>query len=63
MFGEKTVKIDLAGNVSGYGLSAYVDPDGTSMSEFRVAANTFSVGAPAIVQSTAPSSDNYNGKV
>ena len=63
LFGEKTVKIDLAGNVSGYGLSAYVDPDGTSLSEFRVAANTFSVGAPAIVQSTAPASNNYNGKV
>ena len=63
LFGEKTVKIDLAGNVSGYGLSAYVDPDGTSMSEFRVAANTFSVGAPAIVQRTAPTTNNYKGKV
>lgn len=63
LFGEKTVKIDLAGNVSGYGLSAYVDPDGTSLSEFRVAANTFSVGAPAIVQSTAPTTNNYKGKV
>ena len=63
LFAEKLVKIDLAGNVYGYGLSAYVDPDGTSMSEFRVAADRFSVGAPAIVQSTAPSSNNYNGKV
>lgn len=63
LFGEKLVKIDLAGNVSGYGLSAYVDPDGTSMSEFRVAADRFSVGAPAIVQSTTPSFNNYNGKV
>ena len=63
LFAEKLVKIDLAGNVSGYGLSAYVDPNGTSMSEFRVAADRFSVGAPAIVQSTAPSSNNYNGKV
>lgn len=63
LFGEKSIKIDLAGNVSGYGLSAYVDPDGTSMSEFRVAADRFSVGAPAIVQSYAPTSNNYNGKV
>ena len=63
LFGEKLVKIDLAGNVSGYGLSAYVDPDGTSMSEFRVAADRFSVGAPAIVQSYTPTSNNYNGKV
>ena len=63
LFAEKLVKIDLAGNVSGYGLSAYVDPNGTSMSEFRVAADRFSVGAPAIVQSTAPLSNNYNGKV
>ena len=63
LFAEKLVKIDLAGNVSGYGLSAYVDPNGTSMSEFRVAADRFSVGAPAIVQSYAPTSNNYNGKV
>lgn len=63
LFAEKLVKIDLAGNVSGYGLSAYVDPDGTSMSEFRVAADRFSVGAPAIVQRYAPTSNNYNGKV
>ena len=63
LFGEKLVKIDLAGNVSGYGLSAYVDPNGTSMSEFRVAADRFSVGAPAIVQGYAPTSNNYNGKV
>ena len=63
LFGEKTVKIDLAGNVSGYGLSAYVDPKGTSMSEFRVAADRFSVGAPATVQRTAPLSNNYKGKV
>lgn len=63
LFAEKLVKTDLAGNVSGYGLSAYVDPNGTSMSEFRVAADRFSVGAPAIVQSTAPLSNNYKGKV
>ncbi len=62
LFGEKLIKIDLAGNVSGYGLSAYVDPDGTSMSEFRVAADTFSVGAPAIVRTTAPSNP-YHGMV
>ena len=62
LFGEKLVKIDLAGNVSGYGLSAYVDPDGTSMSEFRVAADTFSVGAPAVVKVTAPSNP-YHGMV
>lgn len=63
LFGEKLVKIDLAGHVSGYGLSAYVDPDGTSMSEFRVSADTFSVGAPAVVQRTAPTDNNYMGKV
>lgn len=62
LFGEKLVKIDLAGNVSGYGLSAYVDPDGTSMSEFRVAADRFSVGAPAVVRVTAPSNP-YHGMV
>lgn len=62
LFGEKLVKIDLAGNVSGYGLSAYVDPDGTSMSEFRVAADRFSIGAPIKEQYGAPSNP-YNGMI
>lgn len=63
LFAEKIVKADLAGNVVGYGLSAYKDPSGNFSSDFRVAADTFSVAPPAIVQDTAPSSDNYNGKV
>lgn len=62
LFAEKLVKIDLAGNVSGYGLSAYADPDGTSTSDFRVAANRFSIGAPIKEQTTAPQNP-YNGMI
>ena len=36
LFAQKTLKFDLAGNISGYGLSARVDPTGASTSDFQV---------------------------
>ena len=62
LFAQKILKFDLAGNVSGYGLSAHLDPDGTSTSDFQVRADTFSLAPPSVVQDTAPTSV-YNGKV
>lgn len=63
LFAEKTVKTDLAGNVSGYGLSAYADPT-QAVSEFRVAADRFSIAPPAYVSSTPPPSNQLHvGKV
>ena len=63
LFAEKYVKIDLAGNVSGYGLSARVDPDG-STSNFRVSADKFSISSPNYVGTTAPPANmRHQGKV
>lgn len=62
LFGEKFMKIDLAGNVSGYGLAAYVDPQGNATSDFQVRADTFSIAPPA-VHSRTPPAGGFNGKV
>lgn len=62
LFAQKTLKIDLAGNVAGYGLSARVDPTGEFTSDFQVRADTFSIAPPSLSSSTAP--DNpYQGMV
>lgn len=62
LFAQKTLKIDLAGNVAGYGLSARVDPTGQFTSDFQVRADTFSVAPPSISSNTAPSNP-YQGMV
>ena len=63
LFAEKTIKVDLAGNVAGFGLSAYVD-ETEAVSDFRVAADRFSIAPPAYVSSTPPSgSQLHDGKV
>jgi len=62
LFGEKFMKIDLAGNVSGYGLAAYVDPQGNATSDFQVRADTFSIAPPA-VHSRTPPTGGFHGKV
>lgn len=63
LFAEKTVKTDLAGNVAGYGLSSYADPSG-AVSEFRVAADRFSIAPPAYVSATPPPAEQmHDGKV
>ena len=62
LMAEKTIKTDLAGNVSGYGLSAYVDPQGNATSDFQVRADTFSIAPPAVYSATPPAG-GFNGKV
>lgn len=62
LFAQKTLKLDLAGNVVGYGLSATIDPDGTFDSSFQVRADSFSLSAPAVSQATAPANP-FHGKV
>lgn len=62
LFAQKTLKIDLAGNVAGYGLSARVDPTGQFDSDFQVRADTFSIAAPAVNRNSAPPNP-YNGMV
>lgn len=63
LFAEKYVKIDLAGNAIGYGLSARVDPSG-STSNFRVSSDKFSISSPNYVGTTAPPANmRHQGKV
>lgn len=63
LFAEKVIKTDLAGHVSGYGLSAYADKTG-AVSEFRIAADRFSIAPPAYVSPAPPSYYQlHNGKV
>ena len=60
--GQYTLKIDLGGYVSGFGLSSRVDPTGAKTSEFGVLASSFFIGPPSVVSSTAPSNP-FHGKV
>lgn len=62
LFAQKTLKIDLAGNVAGYGLSARVDPTGKFTSDFQVRADTFSIAPPSLSSITAPGNP-YQGMV
>lgn len=62
LFAQKTLKIDLAGNVAGYGLSARVDPTGQYDSAFQVRADSFSIAAPAVSRNSAPLNP-YNGMI
>ena len=63
LFGQYTVKIDLAGHVSGYGLASTL-PQGSdsAFSEFAIRADRFYVAPPAYVGPTAPTG-NYVGRV
>ena len=47
LFGQYTVKIDLDGYVTGYGLASSV-VDGVPTSEFIVRADSFAIGAPGV---------------
>ncbi|GHC72621.1 hypothetical protein GCM10007320_08620 [Pseudorhodoferax aquiterrae] len=62
---QQTVRIDVAGHVTGYGLAGS-SPDGSgasATSSFGVRANTFFVAPPALAQATAPTTGLYDGFV
>ncbi len=64
LFAERYIKFDLGGNVSGYGLSAAVDLAGNSNSDFRVAADTFSIAPPTFAATSPPPANQlFVGKV
>lgn len=59
-----SVKVDLAGNVAGFGLASSGNVyDETIHSEFGVQADSFWVAGPSTVSSTAPLTGLYHGKV
>lgn len=62
LFAKYTVKIDVAGHVSGYGLAS-TSNGATPTSQFGVRANQFFVAPPAVSQATAPTANLYKGFV
>lgn len=62
LLAEKVIKVDLNGNVAGYGLSARVDVTGQFNSDFQVRADTFSIAPPNVNSATTPVNP-YNGMV
>jgi predicted phage tail protein len=59
---QYTVKTDVAGLISGYGLASTAN-NATPSSAFGVRANSFYIAAPATAQATAPTANLYNGYV
>lgn len=62
LFAKYTVKIDVAGHVSGYGLASTAN-NATPTSQFGVRANQFFVAPPSVSQATAPTTGLYKGYV
>lgn len=60
--GKYSVKIDVAGHVSGFGLLSTAN-NATPTSEFGVRADRFFIAAPATSSSTAPTTGLYKGRV
>ena len=60
---KNTIKVDLAGHVSGYGLIASANVDTAPQSEFGVRADAFWLAPPANVTTTAPTQDLFEGYV
>jgi hypothetical protein len=59
---QYTVKTDVAGLISGYGLASSANNAAPS-SAFGVRANSFYIAPPATAQATAPTANLYNGYV
>jgi len=62
LFAQYTVKVDVAGHVSGYGLASTTN-GATPISQFGVRANQFFVAPPAVSSATAPTTNIYKGYV
>lgn len=62
LFAQYTVKVDVAGHVSGYGLASTTS-GATPASQFGIRADQFFVAPPAVSQSTEPTTDLYKGYV
>lgn len=60
LLAQYTVKLDVAGLVSGYGLASTAS-NAAPTSAFGVRANQFFVAPPAVAQSTAPTVNLYDG--
>lgn len=62
LYAKYTVKVDVAGLISGYGLASTAN-NAAPTSSFGVRANAFFVSPPAVASATAPTTDLYDGYV
>jgi len=62
LFAQQYLKIDVAGHVSGYGLSTEAPVNETPSSTFGIRADKFFIAASSTVSETAPSTNLYKGK-
>lgn len=62
LLAQYTVKIDVAGHVSGFGLASTLNSD-SPFSEFGVRADRFWIAPPSVSSATAPSTNLYKGYV
>jgi hypothetical protein len=62
LLAQYTVKIDVAGHVSGFGLASTLN-GASPFSEFGVRADRFWIAPPSVSSVTAPSTDLYKGYV
>ena len=62
LFAKYTVKVDIAGHVSGYGLAS-TGNTAAAFSEFGILADRFFISPPATSGSSAPTADLYAGRV
>ena len=62
LFAKYTVKVDIAGHVSGYGLASTGNTD-AAFSEFGILADRFFISPPATSGSSAPATNLYPGRV
>lgn len=62
LYAKYTVKVDVAGLISGYGLASTAN-NAAPTSSFGVRANAFFVAPPAVASATAPTTDLYDGYV
>ena len=60
---QYTVRIDDGGVISGYGLASNRSDSGAVDSEFGVHADRFYITAPAYVGPTAPTTNNFHGRI
>lgn len=62
LFAKYTVKVDVAGHVSGFGLASTAN-NAAPFSQFGIRADQFYVAPPAISSATAPTTNLYKGMV
>lgn len=61
LLAKYTVKIDIAGHVTGFGLASTTNTD-APISEFGVRADSFFIAPPSFSSAVAPTSGNYKGR-